>query len=147
VKPVAATQLEAEFRTFARHLARTGGTPYQQAKYVEAHSKLNIEPAAGFDRFLVDVARLGGGGVWLADAYTGFLARKSTVRSKLMLTLALLECAPPSFVELDAPSVMGLWSALFATALRGFEFVLAFLLSVLVFIPARLWFAVTGPRR
>lgn len=145
--PAEASQLEAEFRTFARHLARSGGTPYQQAKYVEAHRKLKIEPAAGFDRFLLGVARLGAGGVWLVDAYTGFLARKSSVRSKLVLTLALLECAPPSFAELDAPSGRGVWSALFATALRGFEFVLAFLLSVLVFVPVRLWFAVTGSGR
>lgn len=147
MKPTEAPELEAEFRTFARHLARAGGTPYQQAKYVEAHAKLGIKPATGFDRFLLGVARLGAGGVWLADAYTGLLARKSIVRCKLVLTLALLECAPPSFVELDAPTGRGVWFALFATALRGFEFVLAFLLSVLVFVPARLWFAVTGSGR
>jgi hypothetical protein len=147
VKPAEASQLEGEFRTFARHLARAGGTRYQQAKYVEAHSRLDIKPATGFDRFLLGVARLGAPGVWLVDAYTGFLARKSVVRSKLVLTLALLECAPPSFVELDAPTGRGVWLALFATALRGFEFVLAFLLSVLMFVPVRLWFAVTGSGR
>ena len=142
-----AGRLEAEFRTFARHLARAGGTPYQQAKYVEAHSRLGMEPAAGFDRFLLGVARIGSVGIWLADAYTGLLARKSIVRSKLVLTLALLECAPPSFVELDAPTGGGVWLALSATALRGFEFVLAFLLSVPVFGPAQLGFAATGSRR
>jgi hypothetical protein len=147
VTPADAKRLEAEFRTFARHLIRADATPYQQAKYIEAHEKLGIAPATAFDRFLLGVARLGGIGVWLADAYTGLLARKSIVRSKLVLTLALLECAPPSFVELDKPTGRGVWRALLSMALRGFEFSLAFLLGVLVFTPARLWFAATGSRR
>jgi len=147
VTPAETKRLEAEFRTFARHLTRAGGTPYQQAKYVEAHSKLGIAPATGFDRFLLGAARLGPIGVWLADAYAGLLARKSIIRAKLVLTLALLECAPPGFIELDRPTGRGVWLALSATALRGFEFALAFLLSVLVFAPAQLWFAVTGSRR
>jgi hypothetical protein len=139
--------LAAEFRLFARHLTRAGGTPYQQAKYVEAHQKLGLHSGSRFDRWMLAVARSGPGGVLLADAYTGLLARKSLLRSKLVLTLALLECAPPSFAELDRPDRGGVWLALLATALGGFEFAFAFLLGVLIFAPAQLWFAATGPER
>lgn len=139
--------LGAEFRLFARHLARSGGSPYQEAKYLEAHHKLGLKPTGKFDRWLLRVARSGPLGVWLADAYTGLLGRKSILRSKLVLTLALLECAPPSFVDLDTPNRGGVWLALLATAVRGFEFALAFVLGVLVFAPAQLWFAAAGARR
>ena len=140
-------QLQNEFRIFARHLAGAKGTPYQQGKYIEAHEKRSLVPATGFDRFLLSVARIGPVGIWLTDAYSGLLARKSIVRSKLVLTLALLECSPPTFAVLDKPTSGGLWVALFATGLRGVEFVLALLLGALVFAPAQVWFAATGSRR
>jgi hypothetical protein len=140
-------RLGAEFRLFARHLTRAGGTPYQEGKYIEAHRKLGIGPRDRFDRWLYGVARSGAPGIWLADAYTGLLARKSIVRSKLVLTLALLECAPPSFVELDRPDKGGVWLALLSTAMRGFEFAFALLLGAVILGPAQLWFAATGPRR
>lgn len=140
-------QLQDEFGIFARHLAGAKGASYQQGKYIEAHEKRSLAPATGFDRFLLSVARLGPVGIWLADAYSGMFARKSIVRSKLVLTLALLECSPPTFALLDKPTRGGLWGALFATALRGVEFVLALLLGALVLAPAQLWFAASGPRR
>jgi hypothetical protein len=140
-------RLKDEFRILARHVASAEGTPYQQGKYIEAHEKLGLGPSTGFERFLLSVARMGAVGIWLADGYSGLLARKSIVRSKLVLTLALLECSPPTFAALDKPTRGGLWVALFATGLRGVEFVLALLLGTLVFAPAQLWFAATSPRR
>lgn len=140
-------QLRDEFRIFARHVAGAEGTPYQRGKFIEAHEKLGLGPTTSFDRFLLSVARVGPVGIWLADGYSGLLARKSIVRSKLVLTLALLECSPPTFAALDKPTSGGLWVALFATVLRGVEFVLALLLGALVFAPAQLWFAATSPRR
>lgn len=145
--PAEETTLRAEFRLLARHLVRAGGTPYLENRYVEAHRKLGLQPTSAFDRWLLTVARSGFVGVWLADAYTGLLGRMSTLRSKLVLTLALLECAPPSFVELDRPARGGVWMALLVTAMRGVEFSFAFLFGALVFAPAQLWFAATGSRR
>jgi hypothetical protein len=139
--------LGAEFRLFARHLTRAGGSPYQQAKYLEAHRRLALKPAGRFDQWLLRVARSGPIGVWLTDGYTGLLGRKSMLRSKLVLTLALLECATPSFTELDRPDRGGAWLALLATALRGLEFGFAFLLGAMVLGPAQLWFAATGAGR
>lgn len=147
VNPLDDRRLGAEFRLFARHLTRAGGTPYQESKYIDAHRKLDIDPRDRFDHWLLGVARSGTLGIWLADAYAGLLARKSILRSKLVLTLALLECAPPSFMELDRPDNGGVWLALLSTAMRGFEFAFAFLLGAVILGPAQLWFAATGSGR
>jgi hypothetical protein len=146
VNPPDDRELGVEFQLFARHLTRVGGTSYQESKYIEAHHKLDISPRERFDWWLYGVARSGMLGIWLTDAYTGLLARKSMVRSKLVLTLALLECAPSSFVELDRPDRGGLWLALLSTAMRGIEFAFALLLGAVIFGPAQLWFAAKGSR-
>ncbi|MDC7676557.1 NAD-dependent epimerase/dehydratase family protein [Asticcacaulis machinosus] len=128
--------LGKEFYLFTRHLTRTGGTAYQESKYIDFHRRHPLEPIDAFEGLLLKVARSGAFGVWLTDSFTGLLGRQSVVRAKLVLTMALLESAPPSFHELDAPDPKGMaWPFM---VLRGIEAAFGVLLGALIFIPAKL---------
>jgi hypothetical protein len=92
-----------EQRALAKYLVGVEATPYQAAKYVAGHRLRAITPRNRFDRRLLRIARSGWVGLAVVDAYTGTLYRVGIVRAKLVLTLAVLECSPPSFAVLDAP--------------------------------------------
>jgi hypothetical protein len=64
----------------------------------------------------VRLARRGGVALALADAYAGWLARRSVLRTKLVGALALLETAPESYAAVDAPDARLAWPRLL---LRG----------------------------
>jgi hypothetical protein len=104
---VDAGALEAEHARLALYVAGVEATPYQRGKYVDFHRKRSVHPRGSFDRILVGLSRWGRLGLLLADAYSGTFYRASLVRVKLMLTLAILECSPPSYVVLDAPDPGG----------------------------------------
>jgi hypothetical protein len=140
------TRLGDEFRLFARHLGERNANDYLASKYADAHAIRRIAPRTPFDAFILSVARTGSFGLWLADGFTGFFARKSIVRVKLVLTLALLESAAPSFERLDTPQGKGLgaWGMMFV---QSWVFAFGLMLGALVFFPAKLWFALTTKER
>jgi hypothetical protein len=122
---------------FARVVAKAGGTPYQLAKYLDVHARRPIGPRTAFDAFLLKVARSGPVGLWLADSFSGLFARKSVVRVKLVLCMALLECAGPSFEELDKPTASGLM-AWIHMGLAGAGAAFGVLFGLLLFLPAKI---------
>jgi hypothetical protein len=136
------SELALEFVRLARYLAGVHATPYQIATYLKLRRARSIAPASAFDRLLDRLAR-GGVGLALADAYSGFFHRRSVVRAKLVATLAILECSPPSFVVLDAPDPGGRLT-LIGLAFRGVVAGLALTLATLTLGPAHLWLAATG---
>jgi hypothetical protein len=101
------SSLVAEHNVLARYLANVGATQYQSEKYVAAHCQRSIAPVNAFDRRLLHLSRSSVIGLAIVDAYTGTFYRVSVVQLKLVLTLAILECSPPSFAVVDAPDPGG----------------------------------------
>jgi hypothetical protein len=129
--------LEKEFRQFARAIAKAGGTSYQLAKYLDVHARRPIGARTAFDAFLLNIARSGAPGLWLADSYSGLFARKSVLRVKLVLAMALLECSGPSFEELDRPTASGAM-AWIHMGLAGAGAAFGVMFGLLLFLPAKI---------
>ncbi len=128
--------LDAEFTHYASYLTGLEPTAYQLGKYRDFHSRRTLAPATAFDALLLRVSRGGRLGLALADSYSGLLARKSTLRAKLVLAIAILESSSPSFEALDAPGPGGAARALARMTLRGAAAGLSFLVATLFFAPA-----------
>jgi hypothetical protein len=131
--------LRAEVAVFARYLTGAAVTAYQIDKYIAAHRVRVIEPTTDFDGIVYRMSRAGGIGLSLADAYTGTMRRTAVVRIKLIVTLAILECSPPSFTTLDAPDR----HARSALVLQISKAVLLLTAAVVVIGPLHLWHAVS----
>lgn len=133
-------ELDAEARVFARYLAECEADAYVCGKYREAHEVPGlIENATGsaFDSFVLGVARRGPLGTRLADVYTRRFFRRSVVRRKLLLTLAILECARCSFARFEAGGSRG--SAVFWLGMpfKALAFAVSLVISVVFFSLAR----------
>ena len=97
-------QLERECRTYTRYLIGQTPSEYVVEKYMDFHRKWDALAALKsdrFDQFLVGLSARRPFWARLADSYASRFRKDSAVRKKLVLTLALLECAPPSFEKLD----------------------------------------------
>lgn len=133
-----AAALAVEMQRLARYLIGATPTAHQIGKYIDFHRQHPLSAQDGFDRLLTIVARSSGVGLALADAYSGLLARRSLVRAKLIVALALLECSAPSFAIIDAPR-----GGYLSVAMRGAAAVFAFAFAALVLVPAQLWCSLT----
>jgi hypothetical protein len=143
-------QLELECRTYTRYLIGRMPTEYIVEKYLDCHQKLDTMAAAKpdrFDQFLVGVSARGPFWARLADSYVSLFSKDSAVRKKLVLTLALLECAPPSFEKLDQPQSRGMAGAIVRLSLGAMRYALTLVSSVVIFTPIRLGMAVSTRSR
>jgi len=132
-------RLEREARVFGRYLS--GRTPPESlvAKYVDGHARADVAAGRGadrFDRFLVAFARAGVLPARVADVWSAFLRRRSVLRRKLVLAVALLECAPPGSTALDRPDRGPAWLAWPLLVLRGVREGLLLLLGALPLLAA-----------
>ncbi len=101
--PVESSALERECRAFCRYL--TGRLPdgYVLEKYAEAHRVArDYSGGSRFDHLLVNIAAGGPVRANFADSYAGLFARRSLLRRKLILLLAILESCAPARGFLDA---------------------------------------------
>src|SRR5215813_2079117 len=134
-------ELDRECLAFSAYLVRQRPNEYVLAKYRDAHDSSGIvgfDERPFLDRFLVGVAAAHPIGAKLVDAYTAIFYKKSAVRRKWILLLAILESCEPTYKYFDVPDAGGrAWLA--ARLLwQGLGFVLALILSVLLFMPAHL---------
>jgi hypothetical protein len=137
-------QLERECQSFTRYL--TGLTPsaYIRDKYQDFHRQsdaLASLKADHFDQLLVKTAARGAGWARLADSYASRFAKGSALRKKLVLMLAILECTPPAFGELDRVPRGGAAAAILRMGLSTAGYGVCLLASFLIFAPARVWMA------
>jgi NADH dehydrogenase len=144
LRSVDEASLSSEMQRHARYLIGVKPTPYQIERYLAFHRQRALAPRDRLDALLLDASRSGEWGLCLADAYAGLLYRKSTLRSKLVLALAILECAPPSFPKLDAPDRGGFLIVGAGLSLRVAATAATLLLSLVFFAPAHAWLACTG---
>jgi nucleoside-diphosphate-sugar epimerase len=124
--------LLAECETLVQHLLGVAAPPALAARYLRQQRALGLDAPRGFDALLVLLARRGGVALALADAYAGWLARRSVLRTKLVGVLALLETAPETYAAVDAPDANLAWPRLVARGLAEL-FVAAF--AVLLLAP------------
>jgi hypothetical protein len=134
-------QLTRECQTFARYLAGRPADAYVIGKYLECHGQGGrIREAAGrFDRFLTAVAAKGPVCARIADAYASRFLKYGSLRKKLVLTLALLECAPASFEYLDEVDSAGFAGAILSLTRHAAVYATCLALAILFFLPVQLW--------
>jgi NADH dehydrogenase len=135
--------LQAEFSRNARYVAGAAPTSYQTAKYLDFHQRRRLAPADAFDALLLRLSRAGGLGLALADSYCGLFRRRSIVRAKLVLALAILESSPPSFAALDAPDA-GRRLVWIRMMMRGAMAGFSTLFAALFLLPVQLVLGLTG---
>lgn len=134
------SRIERECRTFARYLIGRDPEPYVLGKYAEYHSQqgARIAPADPFDRFLLDISVCGPFWTRLADTYASRFYKHASVRKKLVLMLALLECSPGTFEILDRATARGVVSACARLAWGVAVYATSLLIAVVLFLPVRM---------
>jgi hypothetical protein len=132
-------RLARECAVFTRHLVGAEPVPYVVRAYAAAHAVrpetfVATEP---FDVFTVRFAAAAPRFTQAADAWCRLFHDRGALRRKLILLLAILETAPPSYCVLDevrGPAI--LQAAALALGLGGWA--LALLVGALILTPARL---------
>jgi hypothetical protein len=135
-------QLERECITFATYLSGQPPTPYLIEKYLDFHQKLGEKTAEDrFDAFLVRISARSAAWTRVADSYARIFRPNSVLRTKLILVLALLECAPPSFETLDRVPLGGIPGTVLRLAGASARFLFALIAGAAIFTPVRFWMA------
>jgi hypothetical protein len=137
-----ASDLERECSSYALYLSGSAPTRYVVEKYLDFHQKFGVqEDLRGFDAFLLALSARGAFWARLADGYASVWRKDSILRKKIVLTLALLECAPPVFEMLDRVPGGGFAGAVLRLGMAAVGYVLTLVIATAVFTPARLWIA------
>lgn len=141
------SELARECEIFSRYLVGRRPDAYILEKYAEAH---HVAPDYGFDsrfdRVLVDFAAGGPRSTSLADSYACLFARRSALRRKLILLLAILESCSPQRGFLDAIEPAPRFFLALRLAGRGALFVIRLLAAAFVFLPLQLALGGARPR-
>ncbi len=133
--------LHEECALYCRYLTGLTPSPYITGKYVEGHHVSDIERRLSedrFDRLLARWSRLGTVPTRIADIYTRWFYRRSVLRHKLLLLLAILECAPETHMFFEAGesrSQARFWLWLIS---KTAGFLVYFAISAVLFSAARL---------
>jgi len=137
-------QLERECRSYARYLIGQAPSAYVIGKYREFHLETNSAALDGFDRFLVRVSARGPFWARMADTYATRFRKNSTVHRKLVLMLALLECAPSSFAIVERVQGGGAAGAAVLLGWEAARYALVLVISIAIFTPVRLAMALSS---
>ena len=136
-------RLERECRSYAQYLAGRPPDDYLLRKYIECHKIGRIaEPEDAFDRFLTRTAARGPFLARAADTYASRFLKYGSLRKKLVLVLALLECSPGWFETLDRVEPGGVPGTVARLAWRTGTYLAMLLFSLALFLPVRLWLGV-----
>jgi hypothetical protein len=131
--------LERECQVFTRLLGGASATRYVVGKYLEAHRVSGrFEATSRFDRWLLVAVRGGTPVARLADAYARHFVPGSSLRSKMILVLGIMETTPPyhrSMTEVPARLPALVWSGLILHASAG---VLSLIAGTAIFGPVQL---------
>ena len=133
-------QLERECRAYTQYLTGTPPDGYVIQKYRDFHTRGDVErvlPLDRFDQLLLDTSARGPCWTRLVDTYASRFRKDAAVRKKLVLTLAILECAPQTFEQLDAVSCGGPVGAILHLGLGAILYACNLILAVALFAPVR----------
>lgn len=139
MSPAPSSALSRECEVFSRYLAGRPPDNYILEKYVEAHRVApDYSCGSRFDRLLVRCAAAGIAGASFADAYASLFARRSTLRRKLILLLAILESCAPARGFLDAIEPTPLAFLSLRLAGRGLLFLIRVAAAAVFLLPLQL---------
>jgi hypothetical protein len=100
----------------------------------------------GFDKRLLAVSRWRPAGARLVDTYTAVIFRKSIVRKKWILLLAILESCAPTHRHFESPDMRASGAILAGILVKLLLFTITLAVSILLFLPAHA-FQNTRPAR
>jgi len=92
--------------SFTRYLVGQNPTEYILKKYALAHTNLEVyngSSADPYEQFLVRLASKNQVLTRAADAYASFFGKRSLLRRKLILLLAILESSSPYYQQFESP--------------------------------------------
>ena len=135
-------QLERECQSYTRYLIGQAPTRYMIEKYQDFHQKMGAANSGRFERFLVSASARGPLWARLADSYATVWRKNSSVRQKLVLMLALIECAPPGFEYLDRCPGGGLPGITLRLGLGAMSYACSLFAATALFAPIHLWMTV-----
>jgi len=145
-----ATRLDRECTTFARYLTGCAPDDYLLRAYSDAHARgelaaLLASPTT-LDRILLAVGsrRVA---TRMVDVYTALFAKRAVVRKKLVLVLALLESASPSYRYFEEPDSGGVGPIVLRLALRSIGSAFALVSSLVLLAPVHAVLASRGSDR
>jgi hypothetical protein len=128
--------LARECEVFSRYLLGAAPNDYVRGKYLDAHERdPNYSAHSRFGRVLLGFAARGPGCARLADSYACLLARKSTLRKKLILLAAIFETCAPFQEVFDSTDAGGQGILIARLAGRGVLFALYLLVALALFAP------------
>lgn len=132
--------LERECIVFTRYLTGQRPDQYVVDRYVEAHALrpgLAAGPATAFDRLLAGLAARHPLAARLADAFAGVFDRRSLLREKLVVLLAILETSPTTAACVEVPDAAGVAPALLVIAARTGVWVACLAASAAILLPLK----------
>ncbi len=97
--------LDAECSAFCAYLVGREASEYIRQRYCEAHRRTDLvrqNPSNSFDRFIIRFGQRGILCTRMADVYTRWFYRRSVLRSKLLLLMAILECSRSTYSLFEA---------------------------------------------
>lgn len=128
--------LARECEVFSHYLLGAAPNAYVTGKYLDAHERdPNYSAHTGFGRVLLRFAARGPRRARLADSYACLLARRSTLRKKLILLAAILETCAPFQEVFDSTEPGGQGVLVARLAGKGLLFALHLLVALMMFAP------------
>ena len=128
--------LGAECSVFCAYLVGQEPTEYIRRRYCEAHHRTELihqDPSNSFDSFIIRFGKRGILCSRMADVYTRWFYRRSALRSKLLLLMAILECSKSTYSLFEASKSLSKTRFLFGLVLQGIRWVLCIIASFVFF--------------
>ena len=135
---------DRECQVFTQFLVNQNPSEYVITKYQQAHSNLEVYNGSSADPFELFLVRLASKNRILTravDAYASFFHKRSLLRRKLILLLAILENSPPYYLQFEAPDLTNKVGVFMKLGYRGLIFLAAFLLGLILVLPAKAIFS------
>ena len=97
--------LDVECSAFCAYLVGREASEYIRRRYCEAHHRTDLvhqDYSNSFDRFIIRFGQRGILCTRMADVYTRWFYRRSALRSKLLILMAILECSKSTYSLFEA---------------------------------------------
>jgi hypothetical protein len=133
-----AGELERECRVYCRYLLGRSPDEYVLQKYQAFHAHERaavVQTADRFDRLLLSASLCCPFSARLVDTYANHFFKRSVVRKKLVLLLAILECSPATYRLIDSTDRGGRLRVIGVLSVRSLLYAVLWLVAIVGFGP------------